>query len=1084
MINILHITDFHYFGGSKRYEQEALTNALSKDLDGKAVDFVIFSGDLVDRGQSSHFKEAKSILLDKVSSVLTLDSKNIFICPGNHDIDRKAIPEPTGNYLRTKITKEEELEKFFTNKSSFDSALLSSNNYLKFIDAEFAPSWKTEGDIITSLFTIHRRTSQGKNIGFISINTAWACQDNSDYGNLFYPKSALEEIVNLINDRKFDIKILIMHHPFSWLAPFNAEEVEEICYKNFDVVFSGHVHINDISMHYRAKGIFCHTSPASLTYEKNANLGYCILRLDERTATDLKVERAFFNRSTSKFSTPEVINIQVPCGEEKLKEINFLRTINRKRLVESENANELLLDLDGSRCFTEMFNKPVLRTSPDVRLNNTLKIHDFDYDKLISLKETDKDDYVIYGKDKYGKTSLLKNLQIIWLGRYSSFNIFPLYIDAKEYATKVDRLDILRIFCAYFELNTAESIERIKSSKLYLLVDNYEPDSLLSAALIKFLTDYPSVSFIFTGSQTVFKTIDDTSIDGRTYKRLFIHDLSRKEIRSYTEKSSIAEATGRELVMERIITMCKELQLPANYWTISMIIYVYKESKDGARKNIFDILDLVIDKVLNKAGLVLRNSKYSFQQYKEICSVIAHDLLINQRSKEYKNTYEGILSVISSYNSKNPRIIVSPQTILNYLINCGVLVKDDASNLTFRLNGFFEYFLAYYMQGNAEFRNEVAENDEIYMSFKNEFEIYSSLVRNDITLLNTLYEKTKKYIATIKRESIEEKALATLSPGGGLIVLSDPEITYDALLKTKVEHIQELASGIKKIINKGPLSHEGADAFFDATAPLAIDASVKVKPIFDVNQRTPEIFERYISILSRVYRNSDNIQDVDKIYEIFDFILNAYSDFTFYLIDAVEKDRKEKIKEAIFDAEEEASYIYKVLSNLTPTLVQMSLNESLGHFNLENIILRKIESLKADAALDRQNNPKTPNEHQYQLFLLYFTLIDQDLTGHKTKKYLQEVSELANLGILRISVVLKLHYYLLFKAYGNPELESMLRNAAQQLHYKINGAKIDMSALNRSFANIERSGMIQHQLNEGIKAKRQNKKKTNRKKKR
>lgn len=1081
-MRILHITDFHYFGGSKKYEQIALTDALAQSLKGQHLDFIVFSGDLVNSGVATHFCEAKEMLLDKIAGAVSLDRKNIFICEGNHDIDRSSIQQQTSSFLLKNINSAKDLDRFYTNCADFNGALLSGSNYYNFIKKDFVSHWD-ESDKVNELYTIHKRVINGKSVCFVSINTGWACQGDTDYGSLFYPIKALESAISETLSTKFDTRVLVMHHPFSWLKPFNAEEVEDLCYKNFDVILSGHVHANDIATHYRSKGIFHHVSPASLTYSKDATLGYCILDLNDYDLVSVKIERSSFNRTKGRFEAPEIINATIPVGEEKFRDIEFIKTVIKKRGVEIENANELLLDFNGKKGFLEVFNEPILRTRPDIKLRSLGGIDNISFDKILKLNDQSSENYIIYSKDKYGKTSLLKKVQIQWLNSFGKNNVIPLYLDAKDYVNRTEGVDLIRLFSHYYEINLRASEIRLELSKCYLLIDNYEPRTVFSASVAEFLSKHPNISYIFTTTQTVYKTIDDISIDDTSHQKLFIHDLTRKEMRTYTAKASTNQEPVQEMFLDRIAMMCKELQMPANYWTLSMVLFIHQDSEDNYRKNIFDILDLVIDKVLNKSALAFSNSRYSFKQYKQLCSVIAYDLLINHAATGYRNTFAGLLQVIENYNGQNLRVTATSRSLLDYLVNCNMLVKDDNELYTFRLNGFFEYFLAYYMQENDSFKIEVASDDNLFMSFKNEFEIYSSLVRNDTKLLDLLYSKTKSFIQSVKQVDTNESVIhaegdVDTALDSGEIIVVTPK-TYDQLLMAKVVEVQNLSARVKQTIQRTPFTHEAADAIFDAVTPLGMDASVKVKPIFNVGDKTPEIFERYISILARVYRNSDEVKDTKKVNEIFDFLLDAYSDFTFYLIDAVEKERRTAIEKAISEPEEDA-FIYRILSNFTPTLVQMSFNDSLGHYNLEKIILKKIEELRKDAALNKLTSSKDANTHQYQLFILYFTLLDQDLTTARAKYYLDQIIDLVQMGILRTSISLKLGYYMMFKSYKDPELEDVLKQYTLQVQHKMLGTKVDLSGMHKEFANTAKSRLIS-----GIAAgnKQPNKNKKKRKKK-
>ena len=60
---------------------------------------------------------------------------------------------------------------------------------------------------------------------------------------------------------------------------------------------------------------------------------------------------------------------------------------------------------------------------------------------------------------------------------------------------------------------------------------------------------------------------------------------------------------------------------------------------------------------------------------------------------------------------------------------------------SFRLNGVFEYFIAYYMTLDEEFLSSALEDKSYYLSFANEFELYAGFKRDNIDFLNKFAEK-------------------------------------------------------------------------------------------------------------------------------------------------------------------------------------------------------------------------------------------------------------------------------------------------------------------------------------------------------
>ncbi len=111
-----------------------------------------------------------------------------------------------------------------------------------------------------------------------------------------------------------------------------------------------------------------------------------------------------------------------------------------------------------------------------------------------------------------------------------------------------------------------------------------------------------------------------------------------------------------------------------------------------------------------------------------------------------------------------------------------------------------------------------------------------------------------------------------------------------------------------------------------------------LKHIFDNTHLNIEIVEKYITILARVLKNSDGITDAGLIYEIFDYLLETYCQFGFYMIDELEENNiKENIRarqEYEIDNDEIiGEEILKLLSRILPILVQIMMFEGLGHLN-------------------------------------------------------------------------------------------------------------------------------------------------------
>ena len=85
----IHLSDIH-FSGDEDYEvtrmRDSIADKLKELTEGKIINFVVVSGDLVYQNGSYDAKLKKFI--ESVEQICNVSSDNLFIVPGNHDIKR------------------------------------------------------------------------------------------------------------------------------------------------------------------------------------------------------------------------------------------------------------------------------------------------------------------------------------------------------------------------------------------------------------------------------------------------------------------------------------------------------------------------------------------------------------------------------------------------------------------------------------------------------------------------------------------------------------------------------------------------------------------------------------------------------------------------------------------------------------------------------------------------------------------------------------------------------------------------------------------------------------------------------------
>ena len=98
-ISILHFSDFH-LDGEHIDDAKNLLEFMCDSLKDKKglIDIIVFTGDMINKGGhgfgsiNEAFEKFEEIVITKLCETLSLSKERFIFIPGNHDIDKKAIP--------------------------------------------------------------------------------------------------------------------------------------------------------------------------------------------------------------------------------------------------------------------------------------------------------------------------------------------------------------------------------------------------------------------------------------------------------------------------------------------------------------------------------------------------------------------------------------------------------------------------------------------------------------------------------------------------------------------------------------------------------------------------------------------------------------------------------------------------------------------------------------------------------------------------------------------------------------------------------------------------------------------------------
>ncbi len=466
--------------------------------------------------------------------------------------------------------------------------------------------------------------------------------------------------------------------------------------------------------------------------------------------------------------------------------------------------------------------------------------------------------------------------------------------------------------------------------------------------------------------------------------------------------------------MHPIKSIFNTLNIPYNFWNVSLFMYVFKDGS-GNISNDVELVDLYIESILERKELVLRKASFGYEDYKVYLANLAKFLYAHEE-QSYSATYREIIDFTDEYLQKNPRNNIDAKAVWDYLEDRGILKSCGNNRYTFRLNAIFEYFMSVYLKHDEGFRREVIADGRRYLAFANEFEMYAGANRRDEAFLQAIYAKTQAVFATL-HEEFEGLVLDKQMQAAASEIAAQID-------KIDLERIQELNQEERDDLEDGMAAAQTGG--FDRTA------EVQVKAQLPLDHTQVDSLERALQLLGRVYKNANGIDtNRDLVYGVFDYLVDTMCKFSFKVF----QDIKDSEMLTTLD-KEKAESILKLLTQLLPVLVESRLSDVLGTSNFEQMILNRLQELKTAPT----------HENQLKVFVLSFLLADINLVKHHTR--IAECIEYTTIGILKHCLIMKIMHYLHFAVSDLPmSHQSHIKKELHAYYMKAKG-KFDKPAKN------------------------------------
>lgn len=753
MIKIIHLSDLHLESNNPSFEKKDIIGALAEDIK-KYVDdstLLFFTGDLIHKGGVG-FKENKptafqcfeEIFINPIISKNPILKNKIFIVPGNHDVCRDKIDPISEDGLKSNLTTTKSVNEFIINNRSNIRHLDRISDY-KDWEKEFYSTYPNSSlSLFENTFTIKVGLV---NIGITCLNSSWLCKDDNDKENLIIGRNQIENSLDKI--KNCHVKLALSHHPLEFLTEFDREPVKIELYKNYDILFTGHVH--ELASSYTQDlygNIFISIANSTIgenpRERKYAN-GYTILELSPnekiRTIYRKYIENHKKFVPNTEIGTEDGTKEWQILKDEKLSKFEIVANIVdgianghcdklNEDLIMSTNSTNSPCTIDS------IFVEPTILNCPQNSLKEEETIH-YNIEKILSRKTN----FIIYGLKESGKTILLNKLFLEAIRKFNQLNKIPLHLKFSDFKAK----DIEKVIKEYLGLPTKEIQELLTENDSILFIDDLsfsEKNVNQISSLKNLVTKYPKIQVIATVDQTIENAIPTDYLEHNdilNFEVGFIQNLNSHEIKELIGKWFVGKEIDFQENMEKLMKSFVDFGLPKTPLSVTMFLWIFEKQEKRPMNNSV-LVEMFIENLLEKTNFVnIYSDTFDFKNKQRFLSFISKFMRDNgDEDLSYSINYVELLNFASEY--LKTRFHGKPQKVLDDLIKRGILCFEDGNLVRFKSAFFFHYFLALHFDYDKDFKTHVLTGEN-YLDYTEEIVYYTGLKRDDVEMLHFTQEK-------------------------------------------------------------------------------------------------------------------------------------------------------------------------------------------------------------------------------------------------------------------------------------------------------------------------------------------------------
>ena len=764
----LHISDIHFYqknewrdSESRRTLLELLRTLFSKNPMLRP-DLIFCTGDIA-FGEAagftltSQYSDAKiffNALLEICgeSPNSPLDKGCLFVVPGNHDINRKAVNRDSQRAMLDKAHQSDkhvdEINERFSSKTiEFLDANKRLTEYSHFI-AEYLPHQIDEHGRNVYQNVIHVRNIPVEVAGF---NSAWTAAGPEDDRNLWL---AATTQFNLASEARGEAKVRVglIHHPTDWLTQADRKVTTTRIQGDYDFWLHGHTHDAWISPTPTNVTIGAGAIGAEADEEFGINItvanldsnsGESHLYSKRRSASGWTIHPIanFAPNGVWRYKLPERIqatsieaSVMVPAvghktepGEAQAN--NSEKHASIKKLLEKDLYESLRSYATQPQIWVEPYISRQSETSKPVLMSEKVEI-----DEILSQPK----DRLIIAAPQFGLTSLLRYLS---LQAWKLNGQIWLYLDLG--GVRPNKADIFSV------LN--EKLERLGAtvSELACLAIDGGSETKEYSKTVEVLSKlFPHVPFLCSYRRVSGIELVPTELeDIRGFQTAYLWALSRTQIRQVVASYNSERYVGEEdIVTARLSSDLEVLNLHRTPLNCLTLIKVSEVDFDENPVNRSEMIKRILFLIFNVDPIPTYKNRPDLKDCEFVLGYFCQQLV---ERDNYRFTRAQFLSDIQRF-CREQLIDLEIHVVFDVLYANNIIVSSFGAQFTFKFSYWILYFCAQRMHQDQKFASFMLA-DAKYAQYPEVIEFYTGIDRKKDGALKQITEDVLASVVAVKK---------------------------------------------------------------------------------------------------------------------------------------------------------------------------------------------------------------------------------------------------------------------------------------------------------------------------------------------